>query len=214
MTFSDLQVLTLDWVDDANASYFTLPILKQRLNLSYRELQKRLISANEEYYSTCVKTNLAINQNTYSLPTDFLQIIRVEYVTQGSGTTANTQKVQYMTPNQRDMMVDVSGDPIGYYFQHNSLVLCPTPDQIRELHLEYSYYVPDMVNSSDVPDAPAQFHEYIAVLCVRDLLVKDFRSLSSIEVKLKDYEMLLKQIADQRRADGARMIVQTQDMNY
>ncbi len=214
MTFLQLQTLTLDTVDDPNAGYFTLPILKQRLNLSLRELQKRLISANEEYYSTCVKTSTVVDQNTYALPTDFLQVIRLEYVTQGSGTTADTQKLQYMTPNQRDMMVDTSGDPIGYYFQKNTIVLCPTPNQVRELHLEYSYYVADMVNDSDLPDAPAQFHEYISILTVRDLLVKDGRSLGSIEVKLQDYEKLLKQIADQRRADGARMIVQTESMNY
>ncbi len=210
MTFGDLQTLTLDTLDDPNAGYFGLTVLKQRLNLSLRELQKRLISANEEYYSSCVKTNLVAGQNTYALPSDFLQVIRLEYVTSGSGNTAETQKLEYMTPNQRDLMVDTSSDPIGYYFQKNTIVLCPVPTGTQELHLEYSYYVADMVADVDLPDAPAQFHEYISVLTVRDCLVKDARPLASIETKLLDYEKLLKQIADQRRADGARMIVQTE----
>lgn len=214
MTFLQLQNLTLDTLDDPNAGYFGLTILKQRLNLALRELQKRLISANEEYYSAAVKTNLVNGQNIYSLPTDFLQVIRLEYVTQGSGNTADTQKLQYMTPNQRDLMVDRSGDPIGYWFQQNNLILCPTPTGTQELRLEYSYYVSDMVNDADVPDAPAQFHEYISILTARDCLVKDMRPLSSIETKLNDYEKLLKQIAEQRRADGTRMIVQVEAQNY
>jgi hypothetical protein len=48
VTFLTLQQLASDWLDDTNNGYFTLPILKQRLNLGLRELQKRLISANEE----------------------------------------------------------------------------------------------------------------------------------------------------------------------
>ncbi len=214
MTFLDLQTLTLDNLDDANASYFTLPVLKQRLNLSLRELQKRLISANEEYYSSCVKTNLVAGQNVYALPSDFYQILRIEYVQSGSGSTADVQKLQYITPNQRDLLVEKSGDPTCYYFQKNTLVLCPTPNIVRELHLEYSYYVSDMVADVDTPDAPAQFHEYISILTTRDCLIKDGRPLSSIEAKLTDYEKLLKSIAEQRRADGAQMIVQTEESNF
>ncbi len=71
-----------------------------------------------------------------------------------------------------------------------------------------------MVSDNDLPDAPQQFHEYISWLTARDCMVKDFRPLSAIEAKLQEYEKLLKQIADQRRADGARMIVQTEGMNY
>ncbi len=214
MTFIDLQNLTLDTLDDPNAGYFGLTILKQRLNLSLRELQKRLISANEEYYSSCVKTNLVSGQNTYALPSDFLQVIRLEYVTSGSGNTADTQKLMYITPNQRDLKISTSGNPVCYYFQKNNIVLVPVPTSTQELHLEYSYYVGDMVADIDVPDAPAQFHEYISVLTARDCMVKDGRSLGAIETKLADYEKLLKSIAEQRRADSAQMIVQTEESNW
>jgi hypothetical protein len=80
---------------------------------------------------------------------------------------------------------------------------------VRELHLEYSYYVADMVADNDTPDAPAHFHEYIAILATRDCLIKDGRPLQPIEAKLVHYENLLKEVAEQRMADGPRMIVQT-----
>jgi hypothetical protein len=210
MTFSDLQVLTSDWVDDPQNGYFTLSVLKKRLNLALKELQKRLISANEEYYSQCVTTDTVANQAMYSLPTDFLQIIRLERILSGSGTTANTQQILAMTPNQRDLIVDTSGDPNFYYLQKNNIILKPVPNRILTMHLEYSYLVADMVNDNDVPDAPEQFHEYIPVLAARDCFIKDGRPLGPIETKLKDYELLLKQIAVQRQADGPRMTVVTQ----
>lgn len=202
MTLTDLQVLTSDILDDPNNGYFTLTILNQRLNLNLRELQKRLISANNEYYSACVTTSTVVNQAAYALPSDFLQILRLDYILNGSGSTAQTQKIQAITPNQRDLISTTSGDPMCYYFQKNNLILTPVPSRVITLHLEYSYYVADMVSSSDVPDAPQQFHPYIAYLTARDCMVKDGRPLAAIETQLTQYEMLLKQIAVQREADG------------
>lgn len=214
MTFLQLQQLASDYLDDPNNGYFTLTMLKMRLNLALRELQKRLISANKDYYSTCVYTNTVVNQAAYALPSDFLQVIRLYYITQGSGTTASEQKLEPITPNQRDLLTDTSGDPGFYYMQKNNLILAPVPNRVLELHLEYSYQVADMSADADLPDAPSQFHEYIVLLAVRDCMVKDNRPLVNIETKLKEYEMLLKQIADQRQADKPRMIVQTSNMDW
>ena len=214
MTLSDLQTLTSDILDDPLNGYFTLPILTQRLNLNLRELQKRLISANENYYTICVTTQTVLNQAAYALPSDFLQIIRLDYITQGSGPTASTQKINFITPNQIDNLSDTTGAPTFYYMQKNNLILAPVPDSVYTLHLEYSYYVQDMVLTTDVPDAPQQFHPYIAYMTARDCMVKDGRSLQSIESQLGQYEMLLKQIAVQREADGARMVVNTQTSDW
>ncbi len=214
MTFLDLQTLTSDILDDTSNGYFTLPILKQRLNLNLRELQKHLISANQDYYSECVTTSTVIGQQAYALPSDFLQVIRLDYITSGSGTTASTAKIESMTPNQRDLLADKSGDPGFYYIQKNNLMLNPVPNRVVTLHLEYSYFVADMVADADVPDAPQQFHPYIAYMTARDCMVKDGRPISSIEVQLTQYETLLKQIAVQRKADGPRMVTMTNSMDW
>lgn len=209
MTFQELQVLTSDILDDTANGYFTLPVLKQRLNLSLRELQKRLISANKQYYSIAVKTNTVVGQAAYATPSDFIQILRLSYVLQGSGVTAEESKIFEITPNQRDLLTDTQAAPKSYYFQKDNLMLAPVPDAIYELRMEYSYYVADMVNNSDLPDAPQQFHPYIAYITARDCMVKDGRNLTSIETQLNQYEVLFKQVAVQRDADGARMVVET-----
>ena len=115
-----------------------------------------------------------------------------------------------MTPNQRDLLLGQQGDPSFYYIQKNNIILAPIPTRIVTMHLEYSYYVADMVNNSDTPDCPVQFAPYIAYLCARDCMVKDARNLQSIQTQLNEYEELLKQIAVQRQADGPRMVTMTE----
>ncbi len=209
MTLTTMLTLASDYLDDSQNGYFSTTLLTLRLNLATRELQKRLILAGEQYYVVCVYTNTVMDQASYALPTDFLNIVRLDYILSGSGATAVEQKIFAITPNQRDNIATTSGAPAYYYFQNNNLVIAPAPDNIYELHLEYTYMVADMVNGSDVPDAPEQFHEYIVLMTVRDCMVKDNRSLGNVETKLKEYEELLKQMAAQRRDDGPRMVVST-----
>lgn len=209
MNFLQLQDYVGRAVDDKSFNYFTLTDVKARLNLAQVETQKRLISANNEYYTRCVKTNTVANQKAYALPSDFVQIITLEKVLQGTGDTAKTQQIPSITPNQKFLSTDQIGSPAVYYLEKNNLMLVPTPNQIIEMHLQYSYLVDDMVNDADVPDVPEQFHEYLGILATRDCLFQDERSLAPIQYKLDLYETLFKQIAVQRQADGARMIVMT-----
>lgn len=210
LTLANLRTLCWDWLDDPAGSYFIQSTLDLRLNLAQKELQKRLISANQQWYVKCVNTATVIGQNAYAVPSDFIEVIRLDYVTQGSGTTATTQKLMSITPNQVDMVTDTQGDPQFYYLQNqNLIILVPTPDRAVTLDLRYAYLLADMASASDTPDVPAQFSEYIAVLATRDCLIKDGRPLTPIESKLQHYEKLLKESAVQRLADGARMITRT-----
>lgn len=210
MTLSELRSYCWDLLDDPSGGYFTQSILDMRLNLALRELQKRLISANHEYYVSCVKTNTAANQQVYSLPTDFLQVIRLEWYPVGLSGSVASQKILPITPNQRDIVGIVQNDvPQFYSLSKNNFVLWPIPTTVVEMHLEYAPLVIELTASGDVPDAPAQFQEYIAILATRDCLIKDGRPLAPIETKLQQYELLLKQISVQRQADNPRMVVQT-----
>lgn len=210
LTLAQLRTLVWDWTDDPNGSYFTQSTLNIRLNLAQRELQKKLISANKEYYLKCVKTDMVIAQAIYALPDDFMQVIRLEWYIPGAVTTSKSSWIFPMTPNQKNLSAPVNGDPQFYTFQKNNIVLYPTPTRVLEMHLEYSYNVTDMSADADEPDAPEQFHEYIAILATRDCLIKDGKPLDPIKSKMDQYEVLLKQIADQRQADSSRMVVQTQ----
>jgi len=209
MTLLQMRTLVWDWTDDPTGAYFSQSTVNLRLNLAMWELQKRLISANKEYFASCVKTSTVASQQAYALPSDFIQVIRLEWYESGTALTSLSRKIVPMTPNQRDLLVNVTGDPQYYTLSKNNIVLWPIPDRILEVHLEYNYQTTFLSNDSDIPDIPLQYHEYIPILATRDCLIKDGRPIQPIESKLQEYETLLKQIAVQRQADGSRMVVQT-----
>lgn len=216
MTLLQMRTLSLDWLDDPNGSYFTSSNLNLRLNLAMWELQKRLISANKEYFTICVKTSTVANQRAYALPSDFMQVVRLEWYETGTSLTSLPNKIESMTPNQRDLLVSVTGSPQYYTLARaasaggaNTIELWPLPDRIVEVHLEYNYQTAFMSADGDIPDMPLQFHEYIPILATRDCLIKDGRPIAPIETKLQEFETLLKQIAVQRQADSPRMVTQT-----
>ena len=216
MNLGELKDYVARWVDDKNFAYFTEADVEARINLAQKELQKRLISANEQYFSICVSTNTVIGQNAYALPSDFIQVIRLERILSGTGNQLNTLQLLPITPNQVNLYPygsGASGYPVNYYFQNRTIILAPTPSIVCNIHLHYSYIVTDMVNDSDEPDAniPANMHEYIGVLATRDCLFQDNREITPIQLKMTYYETLLKEIAVQRNADVSRMVTVTGD---
>jgi hypothetical protein len=102
-----------------------------------------------------------------------------------------------------------SAQPEFYYLKKNRIVLWPIPDQIYTLRLYYSYEVTDMVNDTDIADAPDSYHEYIAIIATMDGFIKDGRSAALLESKSKDYESMILSDAQERNVDFPRTIIQT-----
>jgi len=215
MTFVQLQVLVSSWLDDTNNGYFTLSEVKTWLNNAQRETQKMVIQAFEGHYRKVVQTTLVQYQREYQLPTDFKKLSRLEVVL--SGTTfqnEDCQRLVKITENQQDLMPERTGTPQTYYFKGDQVVVVPAPDAAKTLRLTYLYRAADMVNDADLPDVPADYHEYIAVLATLDGLYKDGRDPGAMLNKKEYFEKLFKQDAEERNVDESRTIVQTQDDDY
>ncbi len=206
MQLSDLQTLVLSWLDDPNAGYFTLSQVNVWLNNAQREVQKQLIQAGENWYVVKTSTATVASAETYDLPTDFLKLHKLEVLV--SGTTPNEvrQGIMPVTLMQLDQVSMGTGLPEVYCIKKSCLILRPIPDQIYTLYMHYSPRVADMVNSSDQPDVPPQYHEYIAVLATIDGLLKDQRDQSAFLEKKRSYLELMKQDAQNRQVDVPRMV--------
>lgn len=217
MTFLQLQNLVLSWLDDLNAGYFTLPQVKVWLNNALRELQKQLIQAGENWYLTCATTSLVANQDCYSLPSDFLKEHRLRVMISGTISSLNTATLQTIlpaTPMQSNYIQVGPGTPAIYFLKKNCVVLKPVPDTAKTLVLDYSYRVSDMVYDNETPDAPSQYHEYLAVLAACDGFLKDGRDPSPFLEKRNTYLALMKQDAKNRNVDVPRMVRTLADDDY
>lgn len=207
MTFLELQNLVAYWLDDLNFGYFTPTQVKRWLNNAQLETQKLLLAAGEQWYTVCKYTTLVPSQSAYSLPADFLKVQRLELeIDSGINTT---QKLYPISMNQQDQYPGVNSRPSAYYLTKTNIKLVPPPDTALVMRLWYSYKVADMVQDTESPDVPSQYHEFLAVLAALDGLLKDGRDPSAMIEKKTYYETMLKRDADERTVDNPRHILET-----
>jgi hypothetical protein len=212
MTRAQLSTLVVGWLDDPNQGYFTASLVNTWLNLAARQVQQMLLQAGENWYMKPVETLTVASQAEYVLPSDFMVEHRLELVTSGTGTNENRKTLQHITTNQQDQVSIGLGEPSCYYIKKDRIVLSPTPSIGNlTLRLYYSPLATDMAADADEPDVPEQFHEYVAILAAYDGFVKDDRNPGNLVHKKEKYEMLLKQMAEDRIQDTSRQVVQVED---
>lgn len=214
MTFLEIQNLVLSWLDDLSATYFTRPQIKVWINNAQKECQKQLIQAGENFYVVKVSSNLIANQDTYSLPSDFLKCHKMEIAISGTGVSEQRALITPVTLVQIDQVSMTTGQPSAYVIKKNCFVLRPIPDRIYPIYLNQSYRVTDMTIDTQTPDVPEQYHEYLAVLASLDGFLKDQRDNSMMMMKKQYYLDLMKQDAQERRVDAPRMVVSSEDLGY
>lgn len=211
MNRGDIRQLALTWLDDVNGTYFTPSIMNVWINQAQRECQKQLLQAGEDFYTICVETQTVTNQRDYAFPSDFVKLMRLERITQGSGDTAATQRLYPLSRNEIDVGMYNSGPvptglPYNYVINQSSFSLYPVPDQVVVMRLWYAYRVVDMDDDSDIPDVPTDYEEYIAILAARDGLIRDGRPLGPMETKLLYYQNMMKESIENRNVDSPRYV--------
>jgi len=208
MNFQQLKGLVSYWLDDLNFGYFTQTQVGIWLNNAAKEVQKRIIKSGQLYYVACSKTPLVTNQSKYILPSNFLKINRLETFILNSRTVP-TQLVP-ITLNQQNLVYrESTGEPEFYSIKKNAIVVYPTPNTAKYLRLDYTYAIPKMANDVDIPDVPEEYHELIALYAAQDGFIKDQRVPELLVKKIREYETLMDQDANERRRDAPRQVVET-----
>lgn len=217
MNRAALQELCWSWLDDPNHTYFTPAQINVWLNNGLRELQKQLIQAGDQWYTTSASSQTVMNYDTYAIPSDFLKTNKFEVVISGSPPNQVRNLLNPVTLVQIDGVSMTTGRPAAYALKKNCFIIRPIPDTVYTMYLDYTYLVSDMESDSSIPDAPLQYHEYIAVMATVDGFLKDQRDPGPfIQNKREFYLKLMKQDAIQRKNDAPRMVVSNgdSDMGY
>lgn len=208
-TVANLTTLMLSWFDDESAGYFNPADTLQWLNFAQREVQKQLIMAGENYYVLPVETLLVVNQADYVLPSDFLKEHRIEIVVSGTGINEVKQPLVMITLNEADLVSSNSGTPMNYYIKKDRFTVLPTPSTAYVMRMYYSYKIPELTLTSNIPDIPEEFMEYVALLAAYNGFIKDDRAPENLTMKITEYKDRLKQYADDRTQDSSRHVVMT-----
>lgn len=211
MTFNDLQNLTSYWLDDLQFGYYTQTQVQLWLNNAQIEVQKMLIASGQARYNAWVGTTLIVGQSDYVLPQDFRKINNIEIVLSGTPPNEAVTPIVPITTNQKYLIDMGQATPAAYRFRKNRIVLQPAPDTPLLMRMEYTYLVASMVNPTDIPDVPTEYHEMIALIACADGFIKDGRQNQLLMTKIEAYKTDLEQDAQERSQDVVRGIVQTGD---
>ena len=204
MTFLELKNLAAFLLDDPNFEYYSSASLGVVINNAYKEVQKMIVAAGQDYYVECVETDTVVDQEIYTFPTKFLKINNLRLVTSGTGVN---QKFQNLKEIVRSDIQNIAptGTPAFYYLDSDYLHLRPIPNVVKTIIMDYTRLVSDMEDDADEPDCPEQYQELIAVLAALDGLIKDNRNAANLERKRQFYEALMKKDVQQRKVDQPRM---------
>ena len=211
MQLSDLQNLTSFWLDDLNFGYYTQIQVNYWINNAQIEVQKMLIASGQNRYNAWVGTTLIVGQSDYVLPSDFRKINNLEIVLNGVPPNESVTPIVPITTNQKYLIDMGQSTPAAYRFRKNRIVLQPAPDTALLMRMEYTYLLSSLVNLTDVPDVPTEYHELIALLATADGFIKDGRQNQLLLTKIEAYKTDLQQDAQERSQDVVRGIVQTGD---
>lgn len=215
MNFLQLKQLVSYWVDDLTMGYFTDTQLGIFVNNAQKETQKMLLRAGENFYTKQVETTTIIGQSDYILPANFLKVNRLELIISGTApSNEETRVLEQITMNQVDIIQGLQSTPTAWFIHRDRFVLKPVPDKAQTLRMYYSYRVADMVNDSDDPDVPIQYHEYIAVIAALDCYLKDDRQPDILLAKKKFYEEMMKKDMEDRSETKSRSVVVTEESAF
>lgn len=216
MTLADIQASVSALLDDKNNTYFTLTDLNYLINDAQRELQKELLMAGENYYTKVVTTTTVLGQQDLVLPSDFYKLHRVETVDNMDTNSEQVFAISYITINQKDFVAATGyqARPENYFLKRTHISLFPIPDKAYNFRMWYSYEIADLVNPTDVPDAPVDFHRYIVILAAIDGRLRDGRDTTDLVAKRTYYQDMLKKAAQNRNLDKPRSVRITTDEGF
>lgn len=177
-------------------SRVTTTEIEQWINQSYRVAQSKMATANVNYYQgETTEADTTANVDTYTLPTGFLAMKRLEIQ-----YNDNVDKVRAIPMDINDVWGTVSPDnevwnqkrPY-YYAWENTLIIKPTPDEssatwATDAGSAYKLWfieLQDDLTGTAVPALPATYHHILSY----EATAKGFRRMKKF-TEAREYEQL------------------------
>lgn len=211
MTVGEIYTYVSYLVDDLEFGYFTKPQLLVFINQCQQEVQKKLIRAGFSWYLKDIESTVTVaNQEAYALPSDFLEINRLQIVT-NPGVNEDKYTINSLNGlSELDYFQEYNGQPRAFYLRKTDIILVPKPAVAgKYLRMKYNYKIANVTAEIDIPDIPTEYHEYLAMLVAIKCFIKDGREYSLLASWTKVVNDELEAMATSRLQDKPRMVIIT-----
>lgn len=184
--------------------YISESRLDNWINMSYRHIYNKVINLSEDYFLTSTTFSTSNNVSNYTLPTDMLQLRRVE--TTNGGTELNSE---VWPQDLNDVRENVY--PERYMFEGDELRFIPKPTGSETIRLQYIPKLTALSASTDTPVIPGDNHEVIAYFAAMQIKIKEESDASGIRVMYNELLDQLVNTMEARQTQRSRQIRYTED---
>lgn len=139
------------------------PFVRKWLNQAQR---RAVIESEMRIQESAQSYTTGAEDSGYGLPSDFSRLIDLFYV-------ENHELVVPMDVREFDALPSAAGRPYAYTVRGGEVIFYPTPDAIYSFTLRYWRLPQDMVNESDLPEIPAQYHELLIAYAMRKAFLRE-----------------------------------------
>lgn len=187
MTLGELiQIVRDDLAEQDTTGYFTDPMIIRRLNRAQKEFVRRT-----KCLQTVTTFDITSGTQEYTLPSDFLDVIKVQLHFDGSPYVVRPVAFQHMSP------YDGQFAPFSYYVRGNHIGFYPVPATSDTCTLFYVQTPSDMSGTTDSPSIQPIFHDMLIPKAVELCLRSDEKPALAQQCKM-DFE--------QHVADAIRLL--------
>lgn len=173
MTFADIACLARRLLNDSDCGFYSADILYPAINAANDVANSILIRLRPRHYFLVSGTrSTVINTKSYAIPIDASFIVSVQRI---ESLTAPDVIIDELRPypiggsfgyDQRELspiQFNFNGPPTHYVVRRQQIDLYPTPDAVYAMKIWYDQRGAKLLNDTDVPAAPDNFHYWIGM---------------------------------------------------
>lgn len=173
MNRSQLRGMVRLWLNEAAEGFWLNPELNNCLDIANQVVNTLIRSVKEDYFVVPKTFATTANTKSYTWPTDFAGIRRMEHYSTSNPTADIAEIRQLELSADTEWAHDVTDKPESYNPFGDHFDLWPIPDAVYPIRIFYDQIKANFIDDSSVPSSPAEYHDMVAIWATILALPKD-----------------------------------------
>lgn len=220
---STFRTISKQYADRENSQFISDAEWTTYVNMGYRRLYNELLQLHEDYYLKSQNIPLVVNQEDYTLASDFFKLKGVDLLPGGDTTFPISLFPFQWEERNRFRYYQVLIQPL-YASIYRYRLMGSSPQTLKILPIPTAggvnsdiirvWYIPDLtllVNDTDTVITETLFDEYITLYAAILAFQKEESVPDSLTARFADARAMVIKTASSRRVDQARRIAAVQN---
>lgn len=195
---------------DNTSSFWTDGTLTTYHNLVQSEIQNELIQVYENLFVTQTTINFVAGSGDYVLPSDFIQMIRVEDLRNTPTDPTEIVPISISDRGAKSTPLTIINNGVndGYYFVGSKIHfdVTPTMTQGSAVRMFYVQRITDVTASTGVSDIPREYHQLLVWGIVKYALLQQQADTSKADVEYEKLIAKMRKQAEDRQVQRPRKV--------